>query len=61
MRNRMIQLWCVAAMAMVFSTLGASAQPKMPTALKSERPGEWWHQRHAEKVLEAEAGDVDGM
>jgi lysophospholipase L1-like esterase len=59
MRNRMIQLWCVAAMAMVVSTLGASAQSKVPTALKSERPGEWWHQRHAEKVLEAQAGDVD--
>ncbi len=56
MKNKIL---IVGALALGFSTLISSANPPIPTALKSERPGEWWYQRHAEKVEEAKAGEVD--
>lgn len=56
----MNRLWIVGAVALGLSALGASANPdRIPTAVKSERPNEWWHQRHIEKVEAAKEGDVD--
>jgi len=36
----------------------ASAE-ETPQALRAERPGEWWMQRHDEKVAAAAQGGVD--
>ncbi|VGO17704.1 hypothetical protein PDESU_06306 [Pontiella desulfatans] len=44
---------------LAISVLVVSGDPGRPMAAKSERPSEWWHQRHLEKVAEAEKGDVD--
>ncbi len=36
-----------------------AADGRLPTAMQPQRPAEWWHQRHLEKVQEARAADYD--
>ncbi len=44
-------------------TLGLSVQAlaaiPSSTAMQPQRPSEWWHQRHAEKLVEVQQGDYD--
>lgn len=45
----------------VASLLGGleAGESRIPSASQPQRPSEWWHQRHAEKLVEAQQGDTD--
>jgi len=47
---------CIAFVASSMSKLSAL---ELPTAMQPQRPSEWWHERHAEKLVEAKQGDYD--
>jgi lysophospholipase L1-like esterase len=51
--KKIVQLIGAAVVACV------SMAEEVPQALKAERPGEWWMQRHDEKVAAAALGGVD--
>ena len=48
-----LSLVCVSSSV---STLNAF---QLPTSMQPQRPSEWWHQRHAEKLVEAKQSDFD--
>lgn len=51
-QNALRALFCVSCVSAVNAL-------QLPTAIQPQRPSEWWHQRHAEKLVEAQAGDYD--
>ena len=59
-RIRVIKIAEAISLALFFaSTVSIAAEQPAPQALKSERPAEWWYQRHDEKVAAAKKGDID--
>ncbi|MDF7826937.1 hypothetical protein P4B35_23110 [Pontiellaceae bacterium B12227] len=57
--NMLWMLWMVGAAVLTTLPAPAVSESKIPQALKAERPGEWWVQRHDEKVAAAKKGRID--
>lgn len=46
-------------LAACVSCISALQAVELPKAMQPQRPSEWWHERHAEKLVEAQQGDYD--
>lgn len=51
-------IFCL-SIGLLLSAVGLCGEIMLPKAQQAQRPSEWWHQRHADKLLEAEQRQYD--
>lgn len=51
-------LLCACLLVLVASATQVAGN-RLPTAMQAQRPSEWWHERHVQKLEEARKGDAE--